>query len=251
MKLTKDESRALAFVAFLLILSAIARYATTPAPIHADGPELDLKALEQASQAKLDAKGGSNANALIRAGKAARASVPDTALDPNTATVEELAALPRISLAVAQRIVAARDTGARFEMAEDLQRVPGITRRTLEAIAGHLTVPRAESTSRGEPGIAHSPTRPLAASGQAGSESGEGSQGSGQGAQPPGQTIDVNRATVQDLESVPGIGPFLAKKILNYRTENGPFRSIDDLLAVRGIGPATLGRLRPYLRLAP
>ncbi|HEY3216315.1 MAG TPA: helix-hairpin-helix domain-containing protein [Candidatus Eisenbacteria bacterium] len=59
--------------------------------------------------------------------------------------------------------------------------------------------------------------------------------------------VDLNRATIQDLDALPGIGPVLAGRILAYRASYGPFGSVDELRAVRGIGPRLLERLRPQL----
>lgn len=56
--------------------------------------------------------------------------------------------------------------------------------------------------------------------------------------------IDVNSATVGELIELPGIGPALAARIVAYRTEHGLFRTVDDLTAVKGIGPATVEGLR-------
>jgi len=61
--------------------------------------------------------------------------------------------------------------------------------------------------------------------------------------------IDVNRATADDLDRLPGIGPSTARAIIDHRIRNGPFVSVDDLLAVRGIGPATLAEIRPWVRV--
>jgi competence protein ComEA len=61
--------------------------------------------------------------------------------------------------------------------------------------------------------------------------------------------VDVNRADAQALEALPGIGPALARRILESRQRDGPFRTPDDLLRVRGIGPAVLARLKPLVRL--
>ena len=55
--------------------------------------------------------------------------------------------------------------------------------------------------------------------------------------------LSVNHATASELETVPGIGPALARRIVAYR----PYRSLDDLLRVPGIGPRSLQKLRPYL----
>jgi competence protein ComEA len=67
-------------------------------------------------------------------------------------------------------------------------------------------------------------------------------------AQPPArQTINVNTASAAELERLPGIGPVRAAAIVAWRERNGAFRRIEDLLAVEGIGPATLERLRPSI----
>lgn len=63
--------------------------------------------------------------------------------------------------------------------------------------------------------------------------------------------IDVERAPASDWERLPGIGPALAARIVADRAERGPFRTLDGLLRVRGIGPRTLDRIRPYLAPAP
>jgi len=59
--------------------------------------------------------------------------------------------------------------------------------------------------------------------------------------------LDVNLASAAELERLPGVGPALAARIVEARTRDGPFGSVDDLLRVRGVGGATLERLRPRL----
>jgi competence protein ComEA len=61
--------------------------------------------------------------------------------------------------------------------------------------------------------------------------------------------INVNRATKAEFDSLAGIGPVLASRIINYRSANGPFLALDDLLKVSGIGSKTLERIRPRLSL--
>jgi competence protein ComEA len=56
--------------------------------------------------------------------------------------------------------------------------------------------------------------------------------------------IQLNRATAIELDDLPGIGPVIAERIVAYRTANGPFSTIEDLLAVPGIGEAKLASLR-------
>ncbi|GBD10671.1 ComE operon protein 1 [bacterium HR23] len=62
-----------------------------------------------------------------------------------------------------------------------------------------------------------------------------------------GGPLDLNTADVHALESLPGIGPVLAQRIVDYRTRYGPFSQVDDLLKVQGIGPKTLERIRPLV----
>ena len=59
--------------------------------------------------------------------------------------------------------------------------------------------------------------------------------------------IDINQADWPELCLMPGIGEQLAKRIVEYRTENGPFRDLQDLRNVRGIGPKTWEGMQPYL----
>lgn len=63
--------------------------------------------------------------------------------------------------------------------------------------------------------------------------------------------LDLNRATAPELERLPGIGPVLAQNIVDHRERYGPFRAVEDLLAVSGIGPARLEQLRSLVTVAP
>lgn len=56
--------------------------------------------------------------------------------------------------------------------------------------------------------------------------------------------VNINTANVSELDSLPGIGPVYAQRIIDYRTANGPFNSIDQLDNVKGIGPAIIEKLR-------
>lgn len=59
--------------------------------------------------------------------------------------------------------------------------------------------------------------------------------------------INVNTASETELETLPGVGPVTAAAIIDYRIQNGPFASVDDLIDVSGIGPSTLEQLRPFV----
>lgn len=61
------------------------------------------------------------------------------------------------------------------------------------------------------------------------------------------EPVEINKATAEELQKVPGIGETLALRIVEFRQEHGNFAAVDDLLNVRGIGVASLEKLRPYL----
>lgn len=58
---------------------------------------------------------------------------------------------------------------------------------------------------------------------------------------------DLNQASMEELEKIPGIGPALAKRILDWRKAHGPFEKPEDLLQVKGIGAKTLEKIQPFI----
>ncbi|GEM_PF-5723851 len=63
------------------------------------------------------------------------------------------------------------------------------------------------------------------------------------------QKVDLNTATIAELESLPGIGPSTALRIINAREKRQGFRSLEDLLKIDGIGRKTVARLQPLVRI--
>ena len=61
--------------------------------------------------------------------------------------------------------------------------------------------------------------------------------------------IDLNRATVRELIQLPGVGEVIAKRIVDFREEHGPFKRVEDLMKVKGIGEKSLEKIRPYIRI--
>ena len=72
-------------------------------------------------------------------------------------------------------------------------------------------------------------------------------EGSLNGPESSGSLVDINRAAQAELETLPGIGPAMARRIIDYREQNGAFLSPEDLTKVKGIGEKTLEKLLPYI----
>ena len=68
---------------------------------------------------------------------------------------------------------------------------------------------------------------------------------------PPSQPINLNTATIAQLETLPGVGPNTAKSIVDFRNHSGPFQRVEDLLAIKGISKSKLEKLRPYVTIVP
>jgi competence ComEA-like helix-hairpin-helix protein len=243
MSLTSDERRALAFIAALLFLSAAVRLASLPEPVTPPGEPVDLAAHIAATERE-----------VATAERMREPLAPGERIDPNTAPVVELARLPRIGPALAQRIIDDRQQHGPFLRPADLTRVPGVGPRMVELASPHLAFPEERPGHAGYPGSGGavvgrgqgaSPGAALAvgAGPGAGGRAGPGLEGGG--------AIDVNRADAALLATLPGVGPVLAARIVAHRDSAGPFGSAEDLLAVRGVGDATLARLRGRVRTGP
>jgi competence protein ComEA len=151
-----------------------------------------------------------------RAGRLARPLGPDERIDVDRASVEELTRLPRIGPALARRIVADREQRGSFGSLEELDRVSGVGAVLLQTIRRNVTF--SGRVRRGAP---------------AGKS----------------QRVRLNSATPEQLATLPGIGPARAEAIVQSRVRSGPFRRIEDLQRVSGIGPQTVERLRNLVQL--
>jgi competence ComEA-like helix-hairpin-helix protein len=69
--------------------------------------------------------------------------------------------------------------------------------------------------------------------------------------QPPAHPLDLNVANVKGPQQVPGIGPKTAQAMVDFRHKSGPFRRVEDLLAIKGISQRKLIKMRPYLKVTP
>ncbi len=76
---------------------------------------------------------------------------------------------------------------------------------------------------------------------------GGGVAAAGASGPPPTAPVNLNSATAEQLDALPGVGPVTAQKIVDYRREHGPFTSVDQLDAISGIGPTRIDNLRGHV----
>jgi competence protein ComEA len=201
---------------------------------------------------------------LWRAQPAARAAPPVHRVAATASPVHAAAS----TAAPAGALMPGAVTGATSAAAEVLVQVvgavhrPGLVRlptgsRVADAVraAGGLTATAQEASVNlarvlvdGEQLLVQRRGRPriLPAPGPAVGSAGGAAAGSATGGSPTAP-VDLNTATLEQLDGLPGIGPVLAQRILDWRTANGRFDSIDELGEVSGIGEAHLSDLRPLV----
>jgi len=136
---------------------------------------------------------------------------------------------------------------------DDALRAAGGARSNADLRLVNLAAPLVDGEQLVIPRIGDRPPPTTAASGGRSGGTGGRSKASAGDTSPTRTTlpliIDINRANADELDRLPGIGPKTAKAIIEHRTRNGPFGSVDDLLAVRGIGPATLAEIRNWVKV--
>lgn len=157
----------------------------------------------------------------------------------NTASQSELETLPGIGPSKAVAIIQHREAHGPFKALNDLDAVNGIGPATLTNLNGLVEfgdgvvapaapASSATSTSTASPAPAPAP----------------------KAAPAPGGKININSAGVGELEQLPGIGPSKAQAIVDYRSKNGPFKSLDDLKNVKGFGEKSITKLKGELSVA-
>lgn len=242
MAATPQERLALGVAALLLAAGAVARVmAAGPAPADLSGPP--------AAEASARTLARQVEDSVRRKERREAPLAPGERIDPNTASADELDRLPKVGPALAQRIVDWRGTHGRFRTLADLDSVPGVGPALLRDAAPHLALraaPAAAPRATPDEGSRRDSFQPAASVADWDRST---RQGTGGGAA--AGVVDLNRATAAELESLPGIGPALARRIVAWRAQNGPFRSVDALSQVPWIGAATVERLRPRVRATP
>jgi competence ComEA-like helix-hairpin-helix protein len=211
LSLNRIETRSLATATALVLVGTGLRLGFGPGPADTDW--------RPPSDTQLTATSAAGLRATVEEGvrREERAAVPLAAgerLDPNFADEIELRRLPGIGPAKASAIVRDRRENGPFGSLEDLERVVGLGEKSVSRLAPHLALTSVPSASRSQRGL-----------------------------------IDLNRAGLEELVQLPGIGPELAGRIVEFRQRSGGFREPDDLLAVPGIGPGIMEKIRNRVRI--
>jgi competence protein ComEA len=170
-------------------------------------------------------------------------------VDLDRASAAEIARLPRIGPRLARTIVANREAHGPFGSLVALDRVPGIGPGLLQAIGEHVSF---SAVGRfGGSSVGGSATPPGASrSGNVAPVSEGVAVQAGLTVEPSNRrTVDLNTATVQELERLPFIGPSLARRIIAHRERHGRFPAVDSLVRVPGIGPATVAKIRDLVKV--
>lgn len=150
-----------------------------------------------------------------------------TSIDVNRASKAELMQLPGVGDSLADDILAVRAERGGFQSADKLQQVRGIGPKRLEALRPYV---RFDNATARDPDLPPSSSAKKISAGDA--------------------KIDINRAAKSELQMLPGIGPVLAERIIQTRDKE-PFRKIEDLRRVSGIGPTTFEKLKPFITCGP
>jgi competence protein ComEA len=161
----------------------------------------------------------------------------ESRLDLNRADRAALLQLPGVGEGLAQRIEEYHRENGPFRRVEDLRRVKGVGPRLLERLRPLVEV--AEEDSPDASADALPATVPVK----------ETPAVRGGGKDVAGGPVEINVATAEQLQHLPGIGPKMAQRILEARAQR-PFRSVEDLRRVPGIGAKTLERLRPHVTVS-
>lgn len=189
-------------------------------------------------------------------------------VDVNSADVRALETLPGIGPTLAERIVEGRP----YHSMADLEKVKGMTKSKVDALRGQISFghttatrekPTAEKAKEKESAATEKATTTAkrteakaaeetsaAASGAstaAHRTTSEAPTSGNSGKLAPGEKININTASAEELDRLPGIGPGKARAIVEYRSQNGPFKTIEDIQKVRGIKSGSFSKLQDFI----
>lgn len=245
LEMNRPERRALLLGTALLFLGGAVRVGWGPGP-----GTFSWESRDERSYAHGDDGAGRPALAHVREGvdrnlersrRAATPLEPGERIDLNRAPLEELERLPGVGPATARRIVRERERSGGFARPEDLSRVPGLGAVRVNRILPYLldhSLPYFERPAGG------SRVPPASANGASPRGASSRLEGRERSARPDRPGLDLNLATEEQLQRLPGVGPAIARRIVRMRDRDGPFKDVRELRKVPGIGPARFDLLK-------
>lgn len=183
-------------------------------------------------------------------------------VDINSADKSTLETLPGIGPTLAQNII----DGRPYKSAADLQKVSGMSKSKVSALKKHITFGTAmaktkssttaskkkKSTESEETATTSEPNKESTGTAEKSSKASEAPTptGSESGKLGAGETININTASAEDLERLPGVGPARSQAIVEYRTQNGPFKSPEDIMNVKGIKSGEFAKIKDHIKVS-
>jgi competence protein ComEA len=167
---------------------------------------------------------------------------PIGTVDLNSATPAELVRLPGIGPVRGRAILELRRRKGGFSSIDELLEVHGIGPATLERLRPYILIAPTSRTQANHAELSPAATPQSMAVEPAATPAGTLPATNA-------APVNVNTADERELQKIKGIGPVLARRIVEHRRRYGPFRRVEDLEQVRGIGPASLEKMRPQIRI--
>jgi competence protein ComEA len=172
----------------------------------------------------------------------------------NSADAKTLETLPGVGPTIAQRII----DGRPYHSLADLEKVKGLSQAKVAALKGKVTFgeahPKRTKTAETPTTTPSSSTAKHADEASvATAPSSSGSPSSSRSASSklaPGEKININTASVEELDRLPGIGKTKAQGIVDYRNQNGSFKSLEDIEKVKGIKAGSFEKLKDHIKLS-
>ena len=171
---------------------------------------------------------------------------PGTPVDLNTADLKALEALPGVGPATAKKIIAARP----FQSVDDLSKIKGMTKTKLAALKDKVTVgaaPLAPPMAKPAPETPAAPAAATPAPAQPATAKPQPAAGAKEKQEvpklAPGERININTASLEDLDKLPDVGPVKAQAIIEGR----PYKSPEDIMKVKGIKEGIYNKIKDHI----
>ena len=244
LKISRTERRAISYLLITLVVLLVVNSIVRPAPSFDEDHYAELDAQFKRRAALMNSRDQKiKARYQVASSKNDTLPNPDSSsvsknsgplIDINTADEATLRKLNGIGASYARRIVAYREANGAFTSKDQLLEVKGIGPARLEDIRSAITM--------GDSVAAQKVDRPLPLGARM-QEKEEVATSSEQ------LVIDINKADAKMLQQLHGIGSTYARRIIEYRQQNGLFTSKEELLNIKGIGKKRLANIKPFIKL--